>query len=64
MPNWTNLMALTATANLATRMMVIRNLEMSGCYILARNPNEKNIRYTVAEKPTDVVTILTPVIKM
>lgn len=63
MPKWTNLMALTATANLVTRKMVIWSLEMNGCYILARNPNKKNIRYTVAEKPNDLVTILTPIVK-
>jgi hypothetical protein len=56
-------MALTATANLATRKMVIRSLEMNGCYIKARNPKKSNIRYTVAEKPVDILTIVKPVVK-
>ena len=63
MPKWTNLMALTVTANLATRKIVIQNLKMNGCYVLARNPNKKNIRYTVAEKPNDLMTIIAPIIK-
>ena len=62
MPKWTNLMALTAMANLATRKMVIRNLEMNGCYVLARNPNKKNIRYAVAEKHNELVTIISPIV--
>lgn len=56
-------MALTATANLATRKMVIRNLEMNGCYIVSRNPNKINVRFTVAEKPSDLITVVTPIIK-
>ena len=56
-------MALTATANLATRKMVIRNLETNGCYIKARNPNKRNIRYMVAEKPLDLMTVVKPIVK-
>ena len=56
-------MALTATANLATRKMVIRSLEMNGCYIKARNPNKSNIRYMVAEKPVDLMTVVKPIVK-
>ena len=56
-------MALTATANLATRKVVIRSLEMNGCYIKARNPNKRNIRYTVAEKPHDLMTVIKPIVK-
>lgn len=56
-------MALTATANLSTRNMVIRSLEMNGCYIKARNPNKYNIRYTVAEKPVDLMTVVKPIVK-
>ena len=63
LPKWTNIMALTATANLATRKMVIQSLEMNGCYIKARNPNKRNIRYTVAEKPVDVLTVVRPIVK-
>ena len=32
LPKWTNIMALTATANLATQKMVIQSLEMNGYY--------------------------------
>ena len=63
MPKWTNLMALTATANLATRKIVIRSLEMHGCYIKARNPNKRNIHYMVAEKPRDLMTVIKPIVK-
>ena len=56
-------MALTATANLATRKMVLRSLEMNGCYIKARNPNKSNIRYTVTEKPVDLLTVVKPIVK-
>lgn len=56
-------MALTATANLATRKMVIRSLEMNGCYIKARNPNKSNIQYTVAEKPVDLLIVVKPIVK-
>ena len=56
-------MAHTATANLATRKMVIRSLEMSGCYIKAKNPNKRNILYTVAEKPNNHLTIVEPIVK-
>ena len=35
-PRGTNLLALTATANLSTRKMVIANLEMHGCYVSER----------------------------
>ena len=62
LPKWTNLMALTATANLATRKTVIRSLEMNGCYIKARNPNKRNIRYTVAEKPVDLLAVVKPIV--
>ena len=56
-PRNCNLMALTATANLATRNMVINSLEMCGCYVLALNPNKVNIRYAVEEKPVDLMSI-------
>jgi len=62
LPKKTNLMALTATSNLATRRMVIRSLEMHGCYIKAQNPNKPNIRYMVAEKPSDLMKMIKPLV--
>ena len=55
-------MALTATANLATRKMITRSLEMHGCYIKAQNPNKRNIRYIVAEKPHDLMKMIRPIV--
>ena len=60
-PRKTNLMALTATANLATRKMIICSLEMHRCYIKAQNPN-KNIQYIVAEKPHDLLKMIRPIV--
>ena len=53
-------MALTATANVETRNCVIRNLEMQSCYVLAKNPNMINIRYSVSIKPSDPISIVQP----
>jgi ATP-dependent DNA helicase RecQ len=61
-PRGVNLMALTATANLGTRKMVIGNLEMHGCYIKARNPNRANIQYIVAEKSPDITAVFSPIV--
>ena len=61
-PRKTNLMALTATANLATRKMIICSLEMHGCYIKAQNPNKRNIQYIVAEKPHDLMKMIRPIV--
>ena len=57
MPRNCNIMALTATANLATRKKVISNLEMSSCYVLAQNPNKVNIFYEVQHKPSDLMCV-------
>ena len=56
-PRNCNLMALTATANLATRKVVIDSLEMNNCYILAQNPNKVNIFYAVEHKPADIMSV-------
>ena len=61
-PRGTNLLALTATANLSTMKMVIANLEMRGCYVKSRNPNRSNIQYIVLEKPSDMMEAFTNVI--
>ena len=60
LPQNTNLMALTATANVETRKCVIRNLEMQSCYMLTKNPNTMNIRYGVSIKPSDPLSIIQP----
>ena len=61
-PRSTNVMALTATANLATRKIVIQSLEMRGCYIKSRNPNRSNSQYMVAEKPCDITKVIRPIV--
>lgn len=62
LPKNTGILALTATANLATRKHVIQNLEMSGCYVKAQSPNKVNIKYMVTEKPENFVLILKPIV--
>ena len=54
MPRNCNILALTATATLATRKIVVESLEMQGCFVMAVNPNKPNIKYIVASKPTDM----------
>lgn len=56
-------MALTATANLSTRKMIIQSLEMHRCYVKARNPNKTNIKYTVAEKPSEINSVVQPIVE-
>ena len=56
-------MALTTTADLTTRKVVIDSLEMHGCCVLAQNPNKVNIRYAVEEKPTDIMSLFGPIIR-
>ena len=60
LPKNTNVMALTATANVNTRKAVIRSLEMQSCYVLAKNPNQLNIRYSVFTKPSNPLVIVQP----
>ena len=54
-------MALTATANLAIRAMLIKTLEMKGCFVLSHNPNKINIYYEVVAK-TDLKSVLSPIV--
>ena len=61
-PRNCNFMALTATANLSTRKVVIKSLEMHKCYVLVRNPNKVNIRYAVEEKPGELMSLFGSVI--
>ena len=60
LPKNTNVMALTATANVDTRKVVIHSLEMQSCYVLAKNPNQLNIRYSTFNKPANPLTIVEP----
>ena len=60
-PKNTNIMALTATANLKTRATVIKALEMKGCCILSHNPNKLNLYYEVAPKP-DIESAVCPTV--
>ena len=52
----------TATANLATRKIVIQSLEMRVCYIKSQDPNKVNIQYAVLEKPNEIMTIIKPIV--
>ena len=56
-------MALIATANVSTRKVITKSLEMKDCYILSRNPNKLNIQYLVLPKPKDPVLIFHPFIE-
>lgn len=58
LPKNTNVMALTATASITTREIVIRSLEMQSCYLLTKNPNQLNIKYSVRVKPSNPLVIV------
>lgn len=60
LPKKTNVMALTATASIKTRKIVVESLEMRSCHIIAKNPNKLNIRYVVLPKPSDQMVVLRP----
>lgn len=62
LPSATNVMALTATANLKTREIVVRCLDMKGCFILSHNPNKVNIYYEVTRK-TDLESVIQPIVE-
>ena len=53
-------MALTATASLKTRKIVMESLEMRCCHAIARNPNKSNIWYVVLPKPANQIMVLRP----
>ena len=55
-------MALTATANVSTREVVLSSLEMRACHILSRDPNQLNIFYAVLPKPPNPIAIFSPFI--
>ena len=62
LPKNTNLMALTATANLKTREMVVKSLDMKGCFVLSQNSNKTNMLYKVVKK-TDMDTVIQPIVE-
>ena len=62
LPKNTNLMAMTATANLKTREMVVKSLDMKGCFVLSQNPNKTNMLYKVVKK-TDMDTVIQPIVE-
>ncbi len=63
-PDTVNLMALTATATLATRKYVISNLCMQRPYIVDVPPAKCNITYYVGDKPPGgIATAFKPICK-
>lgn len=57
-PKNVNIMALTATANLTTRAIVIESLDMQGCHVISRLPDKPNIFYSVMMKPDNYLDML------
>ncbi len=49
-PRNVQMMALTATATVATRRKIISSLNMVGCLVISRNPWKPNIHYVVKPK--------------
>ena len=63
LPKNTNVMALTATANVSTHEVVLSSLEMRACHILSKDPNQLNIFYAVhPKKPSNPIAIFSPFI--
>ena len=62
MPPDTNIMALTATANLLTQRKVTKSLEVQDCKIVARIPNNLNIRYSLLPMPSTPYEVLDPLV--
>ena len=60
MPRDTNVMALTATANLSTQKKVTKSLEMENCKIVAKIPNNLNIHYSLLPMPSTSYEVLNP----
>ena len=54
-------MALTATATVSTRRIVISSLCMKGCHLVVRSPNKHNIKYSVC-KQTSIEDMLFPIV--
>ena len=47
LPYGTNIMALTATANIKTKESVLRTLEITQAYVISRVPNSPNTFFAV-----------------
>ena len=62
MPPDTNILALTATANLTTQNKITKSLEMEECKVVARIPNNLNIRYSLLPMPSTPYEVLDPLI--
>ena len=62
MPPDTNIMALTTTANLSTQKKITKSLEMEDCKIVAKIPNNLNMRYSLLPMPSTPYEILDPLI--
>ena len=43
-------MALTATATVTMRRVILSTLDMNGCYLVIRDPNKINIKYSVLKQ--------------
>ena len=49
-PKSTRIMALTATATVTMRRVILSTLDMNGCYLVIRDPNKINIKYSVLKQ--------------
>lgn len=61
-PPDTNIMALTATANLSTQIKAIKSLEMQDYKIVAKIPNNLNIHYSLLPMPSTPYKVLDPLV--
>ena len=62
-PANTNVIALTATASLHTRKIILDSLCMkSEPFVLTRIPNKLNIFYSIATKPAQILDVIRPII--
>lgn len=64
LPYGTNVMALTATANVKTRQNVMKSLEMTRPYVISKVPNNPNVFLAVLRKPSkyDTSAIVKPIV--
>ena len=65
LPHKTNIMALTATANVTTQANVLKCLEMVHPYIISEIPNNPNLFLAVLPKPTtcDTTLVVEPIVQ-
>jgi superfamily II DNA helicase RecQ len=63
LPRWTNVMALTATANVMTQQNIIKSLEMKEVLRICKMPNVPNLFLSVVQKPEcEISQIVTPIV--